>query len=139
MTQSPTQTTSIKGAHVNTNSQFLLEAATYQSVHGTSFLVVLISRSFLTGDIHKPRQLLSFHIKGTCTSKVYLQSNWNVYALPHTLTDIPAESIVTQLSHDIGSGLTPYILTTQQKRGGKSTESTHSKSSYTVEDISDKR
>ena len=44
----------------------------YQSIHGTSFLVVLKTRSFLSGNINKTRKLVSFSIKTPIASKKHL-------------------------------------------------------------------
>ena len=45
----------------------------YQSILSTSFLVVRIAWSLLSGDVNEPRKLISFDVLGTSVSKKNLK------------------------------------------------------------------
>lgn len=53
--------------------QFLIwskaDQENYQGVHGTSFLVVLKTRTLLTGHVDKPRKLVAFDIKSSAVAE----------------------------------------------------------------------
>jgi len=41
----------------------------YQSIHRSSFFVVLVSRSFFSGDIYKTRKFIAFNVMSSTIAK----------------------------------------------------------------------
>lgn len=55
--------------------------ALYQSIHGTSFLMMMETRPLLTRNIDEARQLVSFGIKTSTVSKKNLNHTWMILSV----------------------------------------------------------